>query len=235
MPAPLSRSVVSNIQKFSRDAPFVFLGRVESEPSLVRVERIYQAPDVLRDFVDQEVSILAASSPAPRSHPSAVFFTVPVSFGEVVGLKEIGSVPEPDDLDAVADVIAKVSAEMSDEALREHLKEADAVVHAKVVETRASPTSSTEPLSEHSPEWRIATLQVESTLKGAAHGVIKVRYPSSTDVRWYAVPKPAAGEDALFILHRDGSRLGGAELAILHPMDVVQSTPHELERHRRHL
>ena len=85
----------------------------------------------------------------------------------------------------------------------------------------------------HSPKWRIARVEVEAALKGEAKGVISIRYPSSTDVRWYAVPKPKVGEDAIFILHRDGPFLGGAELAILHPMDVVRATRQELERYRR--
>jgi hypothetical protein len=244
MPSPLSRSVATNIRKSSRDATFIFFGRVEREgasalsqiaagphTNVVRIERILRAPDVLQDFNGQEATYLAESATGARS--TGVFFTVPFAFGETVGLREVGSIAEVGDVDAVAELITQVGDEMSDEALRADLREAAVVVHGRVVETSEVPATAAEPLSEHSPKWRIARVEVEAALKGEAKGVISIRYPSSTDVRWYAVPKPTVGEDAIFILHRDGPFLRGAELAILHPMDVVRASPQELERYRR--
>jgi hypothetical protein len=242
---PVQRTAATNIRRSTRNASFVFFGRVEREgasslpqivvgphTNVVRIERIMKAPDILRDFAGQEATVVAEAS-AVGAGASGVFFTVPIAFGENVGLREVGGVVEADDLDAVAELVAQVGVEMSDEALREHLREATVVIHGQVVETSAAPPTSGEPLSEHSPDWRIARIEVQAALKGDAKGVISVRYPNSTDVRWYAVPKPTVGEDAIFILHRDGSRLGGAELVILHPMDVVGASREELERIRR--
>lgn len=242
---PVQRTAATNIRRFTRDASFVFFGRVEREgasslphivagpqTNVVRIERIMKAPDILRDFAGQDATVVAEPSEV-GSRVSGVFFTVPIAFAETVGLREIGGVVEADDLDAVAELVAQVGVEMSDETLREHLREAAVVIHGRVVETSAAPATSGEPLSEHSPDWRVARIEVEAALKGDAKGVISVRYPNSTDVRWYAVPKPRVGEDAIFLLHRDGSRLGGAELVILHPMDVVAASREELERIRR--
>ena len=133
MPSPLSRSVAANIRKSSRDATFIFFGRVEREgasalsqiaagpkTNIIRIERILKAPDVLRDFNGQEATYLAESATGARS--TGVFFTVPVAFGETVGLREVGSIAEVGDVDAVAELITQVGDEMSDEALRADLR-----------------------------------------------------------------------------------------------------------------
>ena len=245
MPSPISRQAAANFRRSALGATFVFLGHIERAETqvpeaggrrgdVVRVDRILKAPDLLSEFAGQQVIVVADAEAEDAGRTSGVFFTSPIAFGEMVALRGIGRVAEAADPDALAELIRESEAEVADETLRAQLRGADVVVHGRILEVKAAPTES-EPLSEHSPEWRVARVQVETALKGEAKGVILVRFPGSTDVRWYATPKLREGEEAILLLHRDGLRFGDAELAVLYPGDVAPASSEEIERRRRHL
>jgi hypothetical protein len=60
------------------------------------------------------------------------------------------------------------------------------------------------PVSEHDPKWRDATIEIAAVHKGN-HGArtIKVRFPSSTDVRWYKAPKFHPGDKGVWMLKKN--------------------------------
>jgi len=234
------------VTRLRHEATFVFSGTVQraessglsfipSSPStaVVRVERIYHASPDLHAEAGQEVTVLYMEGSTPASGDRRrVFFTDPVAFGETIAVREIGSMDEPDDPEAIAGLVARGTAEMEEEQIREHLASADAVVQGRVAETH--PASRTpERYSEHDPEWWVARIEVMRSFKGDLEGDVSVRYPNSRDVRWYAVPKPEEGQEAIFVLHRDGLRRGEAALAVLHQNDVVEPEAGELDRHGR--
>ena len=231
---PLARPLSASVTRFSREARFIFTGTVQRpassslafvQPSqrtaVVRVERIYRAAAGLRDHAGQDVTVIGADDDGNAlDHRAWVFFTNPVLYGETVGVREVGRIEVPDDADALYELIARVTHEQHEQRRREHLEAADAAVLGRVVSTRPGPEPDPATRSEHDPEWWIAVVEVVRSLKGDLHGEIEVRFPKSRDVRWYRVPKPAAGDEALFLLHRDGLRTGGAVFAILDPQDV---------------
>ena len=176
--------------------------------------------------------LFAESASARQVRPRGVFFTEPVAFGETIGVREIGSIEEPSDPEVFADLLARATVEMDEEEIREHLAAAAAVIHGTVVERHPVP-GRVGVLSEHDPEWWIAVIHVEKSLKGGLKGDVRIRFPNSQDVRWYLTPKPLEGQEAIFVLHADGLGIGGTELAILHPNDMVAAHPDELDRHRR--
>jgi hypothetical protein len=58
------------------------------------------------------------------------------------------------------------------------------------------------PVSEHDPHWREAVIAVDDVHKGRdAKRDIVIRFPASTDVRWYRAPKFQAGQKGFFMLH----------------------------------
>jgi hypothetical protein len=241
---PLPKNVSSSITSLRRAASFVFTGRVEREASsslssipassatvVVRVEHIYDAPRDLQNQIGQEVTVIHAEGSAPENgNQRRLFFTEPVAYGETVGVREIGSVADPGDRDAVEELVAHVRTEMDEQRLQQHIASADAVIHGKVIDVRSAEIGSARRFSEHDPEWWIATISILRSFKGDLNGNIAVRYPHSSDVRWYTAPKPEAGQEEIFVLHRDGLMLDHAALAILHPTDMLGAEPEELNR-----
>jgi hypothetical protein len=242
----LSRGVTASVERLRREASFVFGGTVQraADSSLsaipagpatavVRVERVYFAPPDLANQAGQEVTVIYAEPAGTEQESGArVFFADPVAYGETLAVREIGSIAEPDDHDAIEKLVDRVTGEMEEERLKDHLASADAVVHGTVSELRAAPEGSRR-FSEHDPDWWIATIRVKRSFKGDIDKTVRVRYPNSRDVRWYETPKPVEGQEAIFVLHRDGLDIGNVQLAILHPTDVVPAGPDELDRHGR--
>ena len=62
-------------------------------------------------------------------------------------------VPElPEDHEAMEELVERVTREMEEERLRDHLASADAVIHGTVVEVRPA-AELPQRFSEHDPEW----------------------------------------------------------------------------------
>ena len=99
-----------------------------------------------------------------------------------------------------------------------HAEDADLVVAARVVRLEAAAVPA---LEEHDPHWWVARLLVERTERGDDRtGVLDVLYPNSTDVRWYRVPKPLAGQEGLWFLHASDRELADlASFQLRHPED----------------
>ena len=240
----LSKTLTNEATRLGRESRFVFTGMVLGEgisslsavsggPStaVVRVERVHRGTPALHDQVGQSVTVIFPEGSAPWGDGNRwVFFTDAILFGETVGVKEIGHIEVPDDLDALHELVTRMAEQRSEQELIEHLAAAEAVLIGQVASLRRA-AGETEILgSEHDPDWWVATVRVGQVLKGDVdEGQIDVRYPHSRDIRWYRVPKPREGEEALFILHRDGLAIGDAVLAILHPGDVIP----EVEEHER--
>lgn len=242
---PLTRRTAERVARLRREASFVFDGIVEREAAsslsivppgpgtvVVRIGRIYHAPGDLSDQAGQEVTVIFANEPSPAANGQRiVFFAEPFAYGETIGVRAVGTIAAADDPESLQEAVGAVTLDIEDQELRRHLAEAAAVVHGVVRER--DPVSEPFPRSEHSPDWWVATIAITSSLKGDLEGEIVVRFPNSTDVRWYWTPKPQVGEEAIFVLHRDGQVIGDADLAILDNRDVIPVEPESLDRHRR--
>jgi hypothetical protein len=89
-----------------------------------------------------------------------------------------------------------------DQALAQFLDSSDAVVAGVVV--KVEPVSP-QPISEHGPDLRRATVQVSDVAKGdkaLANQRVPVLFASSEDVRWFEAPKFNRLERGTFVLKR---------------------------------
>ena len=78
-------------------------------------------------------------------------------------------------------------------------------------------------MSEHDPDWWIATVDAYQVVRGRGlkPGKIAVLYANSLDVQWHHSPKPKAGQEGMFLLHAaDKSVSSLAKYQILHPEDL---------------
>lgn len=238
----LPKVLAESVTRLAHDARFIFTGRVEAagasslavlsgKPNsvVVRIERIHRAAPALQNQAGQLVTVLGAAGEGGAGRRK-VYFTNPVLYGETLGVKELGSVDAPEEDEEVHTFLAGLTEEAKTEELRRHLASADAVLHARVLRRHRVSEATAATVSEHDPDWWAAVLSIVASLKGSHEGEITVRYPNSRNVRWHAVPKPHDGQEAVFLLHRDGLRVGDATLALLHPTDLMAADARDLRR-----
>jgi hypothetical protein len=251
-------------EELARQAKFVFQGTVRKVKAalaevpvsdrtvVVRVDRVIQAPDVLRDIAGQEVTVRLAPGEEVKAGQTLVFYTNGWIFGKSVAVQSVGHE------EATAPAVAALASHPRDPVRSLRTREAttqaagaDLIVTGRVsavrlpeVEAQARSAAvaggrTAERISEHAPVWHEAVIDVDEVHKGShsARQVV-VRFPSSTDVRWYKAPKFHTGQEGVFLLHRD--QLGGAralaaapgagpgEYTALDPADVqpLEALPH---------
>jgi hypothetical protein len=78
---------------------------------------------------------------------------------------------------------------------------------AKRAASRASSAADTPepmgPISEHTPHWREAHIEIDDVHKGEHNSsTVTIRFPASTDVRWYKAPKFEPGHQGFFMLRK---------------------------------
>ena len=70
----------------------------------------------------------------------------------------------------------------------------------------ASPGDTPEPIgpiSEHTPHWREAHIEIDDVHKGEhSSSTVTIRFPASRDVRWYKAPKFEPGHQGFFMLRK---------------------------------
>jgi hypothetical protein len=123
----------------------------------------------------------------------------------------------------------------SDSALMERIRSAAVIAAGRVTEVRQvafTPSQAAHGpmrISEHDPGMAEAVIEVSDAIKGTEKGrKVLVRFPTSTDVRWYRYPKFQVGTSGVFILQPDALTPGGTALAAgvdaynaSHPDDVL--------------
>lgn len=226
--APVARSV----KDLTRSSDFVFRGTVLKpgaanlsivEPgartAVVRVDEILKGSGTVEDFAGREVTVFLSGG--LKAGETRVFFTSVRLFGESLGVQEVGR-PAGRAAGLKTQVgIAKADIARDDLAAR--LAAADLVVSGRVVSTQATyRTPKSGPITEHDPLWWEAVLEVKTVLHGQAPGrTVTFWYPSSLDVMWAGAPKPGAGQEGTWLLHRQVPSNGTAVLAVADPGDLL--------------
>jgi len=229
---------LAELAAWAREARFVFTGVVEQIGSLlqdflpagpktavIRVERVHHSTRPLSKCAGHQVTVRFRDAEALAVGKRLVFFTNPILYGETIAVDEVGHVDAPDD----PGIIERVVQDKVERGLAEHLGKADAVVQGRVVSLTSAPTAAAERRSRRDPNWWIAVIQVIRTLKGEVTDEISVRYPNGRYSPWHRSPKPLRGQEAIWVLHRDGLEVGGVSLALRHPLDVHPAGQAEIE------
>lgn len=222
-------------------APFSFIGTiqelgaatmdvpVDDRTAVVSVVRVLHAPDVLLGLGGQRITLqLAADVDPPSVGDTATFFTQGLAFGDSVAVAEVGRLPVTDvephiglAADATEPPFAALNRRLETISLGQHADSSDAVVLGRVVKLeKATPIRETG-VSEHDPDWWVATLLVNHVERGDVQpGEITVLYANSLDVQWREVPKPKASQSGLWLLHRsEGALANIAPFEIIHADD----------------
>jgi hypothetical protein len=228
---------------FEDSAAFAFEGSVKrvgdanvqgvrdrSRTAVVTVETVVRAPQALVGLERHDVTIRLADGESVTNGERAVFYTNSWIFAENVALLSLGHEPAPAAAAMAGSTVGRDPARAAaHHRIRQRVSAAAAVVSGKVTAiglpgapvaaAAAGPAPAVSVwISEHNPFWHDAFVEVQHVHKGAVgKNQVLVRFPSSTDVRWYRAPKFHTGQEGVFSLHDDrvsGHPIGAMALAV---------------------
>lgn len=224
-----------SIKELSRQADFVFRGTIvkagaanleivepNAKTAVVRVDEVLKASATLDDFTGREVTVFLRGR-AVKAGAQRVFFTTVGLLGESLGVQEVGRL-------AGRAVEAKsrlqaVERELLEEDLKARLDEADLAIMGRVLSARATyDETHLGVISEHDPLWWEAVFEVKAVLRGQwVEATVPAWFPASRDVLWASVPKPRAGHEGTWLLHRYQAEDGRFIYTILSPQDLLSA------------
>jgi hypothetical protein len=214
----------SKAESLAAQSTFVFKGTVKKlkattisgiklteKTVVVSVNEILRAPELLQSFAGTDITVQLGSRETVRKGEQAIFYTDSWMIGESLGVKSNGHTEV-----STGSTFESVSTPELDDAASQRLQakvaDADTVVTGKVTDVRLADRTSKgtggketpeqfEAVSEHNPVWQEAVIEVADVEKGKGTSKqIVVRFPESTDVRWYETPKFEPGQEGVFLL-----------------------------------
>ena len=225
-------------EELAQKARLVFVGTVQKtgaatmdgvavsdRTAVVRVDEIVQAPEAMRAYLGQEITVQMAGRQNVQEGQQLVFYANGWLFGDSIAVQSIGqhAPARMRELSgAAAAFAASPEGQLANRDLQQRVAEAQTVVTGRVTDVRlpqgpvagaavfsageggeASPAPGR--ISEHDPEWREAVVEVEGVEKGDPQKKLVVLFPSSDDVQWYKAPKFEPGQEGVFILHQQAA------------------------------
>jgi hypothetical protein len=233
------------IDSLARRASFIFSGTVErtaaatlpavpidDATAVVRVERVFRAPEVLGDQTNRRITVQLRKADVDEG-ARALFFATGWLYGDSIAVTEVGrtSADDPDELDGQ---LERSELRAEDRELRDRIAKASLVVVGRVGRIVPVRKRQRGGESEHEPHWFVADLEVESVEKGRHPRAkpVPLAFPASDDVQWYWRPKPQPRQEGVWILHKE--QVPGVPPGAYTALDPRDFQPRDqLERVRR--
>lgn len=227
------------IADYMRNSQFVVAGRIERtgattmsmapaapNTGVFKIEEILHGPHVLNGFAGKEITVMFGDGPAARAGESTVLFATSWLYGDSIAVIEVGRM-EPREPERMRKEIHEAQQGIADEHLTERIARAELVILGKVIGTHPAPEDIRRrmPITEHTPDWWVAEIEIESVEKGHHEGKrISIYFPNSQDVAWHDAPKCTPGDEGIWILQRDQQEKGWPIMRVsgftaLHPLD----------------
>jgi hypothetical protein len=220
------------------DASGVAALEASRQTAVVRVEQVLHAPPAVSDLEGAEVTVQLAQAGSLKQGEEVVLSANALLFGESLAVQEVAHHAVSEDHEALAARVGDARAAAADQEMQDRVARANVIVSGRVADVRIPPepvaaiaaateTGAAESQSEHDPHWREAVITVDKTIKGEPPAETTVLFPASEDVAWVGVPKLAAGQEGVFLLHRNVEvpQLATAAAAEAHtalsPLDVL--------------
>lgn len=193
---------------------------------LVRVNEVLLASAGHEHFKGGLITVAMDKSitTSPVKGSEYIFYTNTWLFGESLAVRanEIRSVEEKANM---KNEVASFQKIRQDNLLTQRINSANLVVVGKVTEVsnveKVSESKTRLRLSEHDPQWKLATVQIDDKVKGNVEGAsVQFYFASSADVQWYNAPKFSQESEGVFILQQtDASLLPNGALVLTNALD----------------
>ena len=196
---------------------------VDRNTVVAMVDQVLEAPANLAKFGGHRVTIKLSGRTKVSVGDELIFYAHGWIFGAsvaVISLKE-ELVRETRAHAALLSRGGDPVAHRQNRRVRHRFNNADVVVSGRVTMVRIPPEATSAkraaskaesasdtpeplgPISEHTPHWREAHIEVDDVHKGEhKSSTLVLRFPASTDVRWYKAPKFQPGHQGFFMLRK---------------------------------
>ncbi len=185
---------------------------ITSKTAVVWVDSIIQAAEVFEYYGGTEITVQLEKREVVNPGQQAIFYTNSLVVGESLVVRSIGHTLLKEKSSASAKSAEPSLSIPPINGLKKQIAGADMVVTGQVADVKiledqnseeGNLTTNSRFISEHNPVWQEATIIVDQIEKGSGTSrKLKVRFPQSTDVRWYASPKLRAGQEGIFLLQK---------------------------------
>jgi hypothetical protein len=191
--------------------------KVDNRTFVVTVNEVLEAPKSLAKFAGNEITVQLSGNQKATPGQTMVFHCNGWIFGDSVAVQCVK-------LEAMGRTRAALLTRGGDpveyrrsQIVQKRYSQADAVVSGTVntIKLPGAPAARGRsvrtadepvvigPISEHNPHWREAVITIDEKHKGkAGQSEMVIRFPASTDVRWYKAPKFTPGQQGYFMLHK---------------------------------
>lgn len=191
---------------------------VDKGTVIVNVDQVIEAPKSLAKFGGHRITVQLSGAQKVQPGQAFIFHTHGWIFGDSVAVRSVKQ-EAISQTKTHAALLSRGGDPVMHKQTRDTAKRfdsADVVVSGKVTGVRlpaetiaagkskaaAAATTAAKPVSEHSPHWREAVVEIDDVHKGNAKKNVVIRFPASTDVRWYKAPKFQPGQQGFFMLHK---------------------------------
>ncbi len=183
---------------------------VDDQTVVARVDHVVEGPAALAAWAGQDITVRLSRRQRVKVGEEMIFHTHSWIYGDSVAVRAIRQEPVRASHATLLGGGGDAVARRNHRVVQQHFDAADLVVSGRVsavrlpAEPAAAAAAPRRPISEHDPKWREAVVEVDDVHKGRhAKKSVVVRFPASTDVRWYAAPKFRAGQKGFFVLHKE--------------------------------
>lgn len=170
---------------------------------VVRVDATLKASRNVGNLVGQAITIqLADKRPAMKRGDQAIFYATDWVFGKKVAVRELSHQTATA---AAEKQVLETLAQLPLRHLTTRLRAAELVIVGVVEAIKPSPIP--EPRSFNAPQWKVATVRIESALRSSKRGsqsgsdAVDVLFPSSDD--WAPAPQFRKRQRGIFLLRHE--------------------------------
>jgi hypothetical protein len=196
---------------------------VDKSTVVAMVDQVLEAPATLAKMGGHRVTVKLSGRTKVAIGDELIFHTNGWIFGPSVAVQSLKEEPirETRAHSALLSRGGDPVAHRQNRRVKHRFSGADIVVSGRVTMVRIPPgaTSATRaaskaksvtstpepmgPISEHTPHWREAHIEIDDVHKGEHRSkTVVIRFPASTDVRWYKAPKFEPGHQGFFMLRK---------------------------------
>ncbi len=192
--------------------------------AVARLDRGFLINPVLGNLDGRPITVRLAQEGAVRAGDRVVFFATAWVHGEEIAVAELARLPADEKTEQE---VARAVATLPELHLSQRIAAATLIVQGTVMEI-ARATNIPRTGSEHDPAWLRASIEVQTVLKGETvqsptrrkSASVTLLFPGSRDIAFKDVPRPAKGQKAVFLLHREGSPVPASEYVAPDPADI---------------
>jgi hypothetical protein len=190
--------------------------------AVVRVDEVFRSTEATRELRGQEVTAVLNRASGDEAGKSFVFFSNGFVFGDSVAVRVVERRAPSAQAERLLARIPQFERDAAETALAERLNSAEAVVVGRVTSLRALDRGERF-RSEHDPDWWVATVEVQSQIRGRKpQRSVEVLFANSRDRAWYDSPKFHAGEGAIVALRKEKVKgVRGEFYVATHPHDLI--------------